>query len=818
MINTMKKLKTFGLLLFLAFVVTVKPIAQTLRDAEVEFNRLSYLNATEMFEHALKGKLSEADKQTAMLKLAYSYRQIKDSQNAERVYGEVLNSGKEISGDASKAYLYYAQALASNSKYKEAQEMYEKYAKLVSGDSRGAGFQQLYKKVDALNKNAACYKVDYLNINTDKPDFSPMYYKKGLVFNSGRTDGTNVTKKVFAWDNSHFLDMYYLKDLALLTTSNPSAGAGNSTENKAAAKLSFGTVGTDEYTPPTANDSKTLGNYGGMSNQYRGYTSYVEEDATKSLSFSGALNTKYHEGPMTFSADGKKVIFTRNNYNNGDYKTSADKVNKLKLYTAEEKKDGDWVNIKEVPFNNNEYSTGHPSLTKDDKLLYFVSDMPGGFGGTDIYVVSYNAGAFGTALNLGAEINTAGNEMFPYVDEKGNLYFASDGHPGLGDLDIFFVKLGENSKIISKVTNLGAPINTNKDDFGLITDGERKMGYFSSNRKRGGADDDIYRFTRECEESPECHELQVIVYDAESKMPLDNSDVEVMMDGKSEMKKTDANGTFKMCLQNEKKYTFKASHEEYEPNTVGFSVTTETKDQTTLDIPLQRVKDMPLDTSQVTKTKTPCPIKKTIKGRVTANKDKRSLAGVIVTLKNECDGSIQTYVTGADGRYQFEICEGCNYSLEASKENYGSKENKIVAKGNQKLPPVINSNLSMFEAGDVVNIDNIYYDYTKYNIRPDAARELEKLVSIMKRYPNMRIELHSHTDSRATTEFNQTLSENRAKSVIRYLAQRGVSSDRLEWKGFGETQLLNECADGVTCTEEQHQTNRRTEFKILQLK
>jgi outer membrane protein OmpA-like peptidoglycan-associated protein/tetratricopeptide (TPR) repeat protein len=815
----MKNLKTFGLLLFLAFMVTVNSFAQTLRDAEVEFNRLSYLNATEMFEHALKGKLSDADKQAAMLKLAYSYRQIKDSQNAERVYAEVLNSGKEIAGDASKAYLYYAQSLASNGKYKEAQDIYEKYSKLVSGDTRGAGFQQLYKKVDALNKNAACYKVDYLNINTDKPDFSPMYYKNGLVFNSGRVEGPNVTKKVFAWDNSHFLDMYYLKDLASLTTANPSVGAGSSTENKAVKKLEFGTVGTDEYTPPTANDSKTLGNYGGTSNQYRGYTSYVEEAATKSLSFSGSLNTKYHEGPMTFSSDGKKVIFTRNNYNNGTYKTSADKVNKLKLYTAEEKKDGEWVNIKEVPFNNNEYSTGHPSLTKDEKLLYFVSDMPGGFGGTDIYVVSYNGGAFGTPLNLGAGVNTAGNEMFPYVDEKGNLYFSSDGHPGLGDLDIFYVKLGEGSKVIGNPTNLGTPINTNKDDFGLITDGDRKMGYFSSNRKRGGADDDIYRFTRECEEKPECHELQVIVYDAESKMPLDNSDVEVVVEGKSEMKKTDANGTFKICLQSEMEYTFKASHDEYEPNTVGFAVKTETRDQTTLDIPLQRVKNSPIDTTvnKVVNKDLPCPVKKTIKGRVTANKDKRSLAGVIVTLKNECDGSTQTFVTGPDGRSQFEICEGCDYSIEASKENYGSKENKITTK-NSKLPPVINSNVSMFEAGDVVNIDNIYYDYTKYNIRPDAARELEKLVSIMKRYPKMRIELHSHTDSRATTEFNQTLSENRAKSVIRYLAQRGISSDRLEWKGFGETQLLNECADGVTCTEEQHQVNRRTEFKILQLK
>ncbi|MDI9873700.1 MULTISPECIES: carboxypeptidase regulatory-like domain-containing protein [Bacteroidota] len=810
--------KKIGLVLLTAFLFVSKVSAQTLKDAEAEFEKMSYLNAAEMFEHALKGKISDADKQTAKLKLAYAYRQIKDSQNAERVYKEIVDN-PSFSGD-SKAYLYYAQALATNGKYKESQDVYEKYAKLATTDKRSSSFQKLYKNVETLNKNQACYKVEYLNLNTDKADFSPTYYKNGFVFNSGRTESVGL-KRVYSWDNSNFLDLYYLSDISKLTASQPS-GVGGSTANKERKFKAPAVVGDDEYTPATPNDSKTIGSYG-STGMYKGYATYNEAPVTQSENFSKTLNTKYHEGPVTFSSDGRKIVFTRNNYNSGSFKTSADRVNKLKLYTAEDKKgDGQWSAVKEVPFNNNEYSTGHPTLTKDDKLMYFVSDMPGGFGGTDVYVVEYNNGNFGTPVNLGPQINTEGNEMFPFVDEKGNLYFASDGHAGLGGLDIFFVELQDGKTVKSKIKNLGAPINTSQDDFGLITDGERRQGYLSSNRKRGGADDDIYRFTRECDEKPECRELQVIVFDAESKLPLDNADVEVSTEGKTEMKKTDSNGTFKICLDEDKSYLLKASREGYLPNTVGYSAKDAKIEQSTLDIPLQPVKEVEGDSLSARISPSgnpnpalPCKVT-TLRGRVTSNKDKQPIAGVLVTLRNECDGTIQQVVTGADGRYQFDICQGCDYNLEAAKENFGSKSNKIKKVGDNP-PKYINSNLSMFEEGDVITIDNIYYDYGRYNIRPDAARELEKLVSLMKRYPKMRIDLRSHTDSRSSTEFNQKLSENRSKSVVSYLRKRGIASTRLESSGFGETQLLNECADGVECTEEQHQTNRRTEFKVIQM-
>jgi outer membrane protein OmpA-like peptidoglycan-associated protein/tetratricopeptide (TPR) repeat protein len=806
----MINLKKTILLIWLVLLANITSFAQTLKDAEYQFDQMSYLNASQLFEQVLKGKVSDAERQKVLLKLAYSYRQMRDTQNAERVYNDLLSKTTELSGVDTKAYLYYAQALASNGKYKESQEIYEKYSKLEIADKRSGGFQKLYKNIDVLNKNAACYKVDYLSINTDKADFSPMYYKNGLVFNSGRSEGFGL-KRVFSWDNSQFLDMYYLNDISQLTTT-PAAGLSGSKDNQAKVGKKSKAIGSDEYTAPTANDSKTIGTYSG-SNLYL----YNENPTVKTESFSKTLNTKYHEGPMTFTSDEKKVIFTRNNYNDGHYNTSTDKVNKLKIYIAENKGEGQWVNVKEIPFNSNEYSTGHPSLTKDNKLMYFVSDMPGGIGGTDIYVCEFNDGKMSNLINMGPEINTAGNEMFPYVDERGNLYFASDGHAGLGDLDIFYVKLINGTKVLGTVSNMGMPINSNKDDFGLITDGERKTGFFSSNRKRGGIDDDIYRFTRECDEKPECEEHQVIVYDAESKMPLDYTDVQIVSIAKSVMKKTDSNGTFKICLEANQTYSINASREGYLPNSLSFITKAETLEKV-IEVPLIRVK-MDDTTRKVilTKNYSPCNVTKIVKGRVIANKDKRPLGGVKVTFTNGCDASVQTAITEPDGSYEFEVCEDCDYTIDATKDDFASKENKL-RKLTSKDPKETILNLIMFEEGDIIAIENIYYDYGKYNIRRDADFELNKLYQLMKRYPAMRIEIRSHTDSRATTQFNQTLSKNRSSSVVQYLVKRGIEANRMEASGYGESQLLNECADGVECTEEQHQMNRRSEFKILRLK
>ncbi|MCY7349948.1 MAG: tetratricopeptide repeat protein [Cytophagaceae bacterium] len=779
------------------------------KQAAHQFDQFAYRDAIDLYEQALAGKgLSDTERQAAKLRLAYAYRQVRDTQKAERLYRELVGSGPTFVSDDGKTYLYYAQALASNGKYRESQEAYERYTKSQSEDTRGKGFSKLYTDVSKLARNAGSYKVEYLNVNTNKADFSPMYYKGGIVFCSGRSEGQGI-KRVFNWDKSAFLDLYYLTDLSALSGSSASGLGGSAKAVKQRrGKRSNKPLGRDEYTAPTANDTRTVGSYGG--NQVSAGLGYAEVPESESDRFSKTLNTKYHEGPATFTQDAARVIFTRNNYNNGDYKESADKINKLKIYTAEEK-NGLWSNVQEVPFNGDEFSTGHPTLTRDDKLMYFVSDRPGGQGGTDLYVVEYNQGAWGTPRSLGAKVNTKGNEMFPFVDERGNLYFSSDGHPGMGDLDLFFVEM-VNGEPTGKVMNLGAPINSNKDDFGLITDGERRQGYFSSNRKRGGIDDDIYRFNRDGSLYA-CRELTLVVVDAETRQPIGQTTVAVERQGGPAEDKAAADGKIDVCLEENNEYLFKASHEGYLPNTVGFSTKGESDDAPSrLEIPLAKpVVEKPIESVVANKIST-------LRGRVTTQKDKQPIEGVVVILRNECDGTTQQAVTGVDGSYQFDVVANCDYTLEALKDDYGTLGSKIAKIDPDKATDVVPADLTLFKKGDLVQVENIYYDLSKWNIRTDAASELDKLVDVMKKYPNLRIELRSHTDTRATAKFNKTLSTKRAKAAVAYLKKNGIKATRVVAAGYGESVPVNPCKDGVPCTEEQHQQNRRTEFKVLQLK
>ncbi len=808
----MNNLRKLGLVLLFWCMAQATTIAQTLKEATTEFDKMSYVTAAELFEKALQGKLVDSVKTETQLKLVYCYRQMRNPEKVEKLCQALIDAKADVSAEP-KFYLYFAQALASNSKYKEAQQAFDQYnAVLAKASTKPKNIvKKRYDDPVAFQKNAQCYQVEPLPINTNKAEFSPMYYQKGLVFASSRIEKKGV-ERVFAWDNSNFLDLFFIKDLKQLSIITPAAKVGGTAGNK--PETSKITIGSDEYTPQTPNDTKTIGSYNMV---YKGYASGASPTPTTdslSKNFGMPINSKYHEGAATFTNDFKTILFTRNNYAKNQLKTSQDRVVKLKIYTAQDPQaNGHWQNVQELSINDDEYSVGHPALSRDNKWLYFVSDKPGGFGGTDIYMVAYNNGKLGKPMNLGAAINTEGNEMFPFIDEDGNLYFASDGHLGLGGLDVFYVELTEGNKVMSKARNLGAPINSAKDDFGLITDANRKEGFFSSNRKNGGNDDDLYRFTRTCEEQPNCNELQVIVFDAVSKLPLDNADVEVSANGKAERKKTDSNGTFKICLADNQTYLLKASREGYNPNAIGYSAKDQLNNSTTIDIPLQPQDDWSNDS--VTNT-LPCKIT-TLRGRVTSNNDKTPMAGVTVTLKNDCDNSIQQVVTKEDGKYQFDICEGCDYTLDAAKNNYASKGSKI-AKVDKTAPKFIHANVSLFEKGEVVAIDNIYYDYGRSQIRRDAALELDKLVALMKNYPAMKIEIRSHTDCRSSAEFNQQLSENRSKAVVTYLQKRGIESSRMQSMGLGEKELLNECADGVECTEEQHQINRRTEFKVIQLK
>jgi outer membrane protein OmpA-like peptidoglycan-associated protein len=789
-------MKSLSKILVLAMALSMFGTAvfgqSVLSQANREYTNLAYMKAAELYEKALKENTKDSTlKREVLIKMANSYRMIRDNRNAERAYRLAIANNKDLTGENVSCYLYYAQALASNGKYEEARDAYDKFSKMQAEDQRGNSFSKLYSNVGKISKNAASYSVEFLDINTNRAEFSPAYYKKGLVFVSAREEGI-VTKKVYNWNQTAFLDLYELPDLSALTAGQTSSVGGAKATPKKASTASY-LLGKDEYTSRTPNDTKTIGF--GQNGNYKPY----QEPVVASKGMGKSINSNYHEGPVTFFKDYKKILFTRNNFLNGKYVTSKDGINKLKLYSAD-LVGADWKNIKELPFNNNDYSTGHPALSKDNNLLYFVSDMPGGIGGTDIYVARYENGNWSSPLNMGPAVNTKGNEMFPFVDDKGNLYFASDGHPGLGELDIFYAKLIDG--VMAKSSkNMGAPINSTRDDFGLITDGERTSGYFSSNRKNGNADDDIYRFAR-TGPLEACQELTLNVFDAESKAPLANAAVLVVnkseADGQGKTLTTDAEGNLKLCLDSEMDFLFKASNEGYINNNVGFT-TIESNDSggTVLEIPLDKLKP---------KIKT-----FTIKGSVTTQKDRKPITGVKVILRNECDSTIQEAITDENGSYQFEVPLGCDYTIEALKDNFGTMGSKV------KDGEIAEANISMFEKGDVVKIENIYYNTNKWDLRPEAIKELDKLVELMNKYPKMQIEFGSHTDSRSSTKYNKTLSTKRAKGAVAYIVKKGIAAKRIKAIGYGESQPVNKCKDGVTCTEEEYQQNRRTEMKILNI-
>lgn len=729
--------------------------AQTkLKAANYQYDKLSFLEAIRLYEDFLKESKVSKEKQEALKKLGLSYRKIQDTRNTERVFSTLVKDFPEVE---SEYYLYYAQALASNQKYRDSQKYYSLYGEKQKADLRGKRFTVSYMDMNQFYRDSSSYKIEYLNINSRQADFSPMYYNGGLVFCSAR-DEAGIIKRVFGWNQTPFLNLYFAPDTALLSYK----------------------VGLQS--------ASALGGMSASNNE----TIVQEPQLSKVEDFSRILNTKYHEGPVSFFKDGKKIIFTRNNYNKGRARESKDGTNRLKLYSANLNKES-WSDVKELPFNSNEFSCGHPALSTDNTRMYFVSDMPGGFGGTDIYVVEYNNGKWGKPVNAGIEINTEGNEMFPFVDENDNLYFASDGHEGLGGLDIFYTEY-QNGKFSEVVVNLGAPINSEKDDFGLITDGNRNAGYFSSNRKKGIHDDNIYSFKKEC------HPLNIIVYDALSKLPLADVDIRSIINGENqELKVTNSVGLISICLQSLSEYEFKAIKEGYLMNSITFSTRNNTAQNTTLAIYLEKS-----NTS-------------VLKGVIKSEMNQKPIAGVQVTLENAKDKTKQTVITGEDGGYEFEVKPDTENNLVAQKDNYAT--NKETIKQVDNNPNKLQSVQKMYAQGDVIKLKNIYYDRDKYYIRPDAAKELASVIlPVLQKYPTMRIEIRSHTDARSSADYNLVLSEKRAKAVVDFLVENGIATSRLRAKGLGESEPINECVDGISCSEEQHQENRRTEFKILSVK
>jgi len=546
-------------------------------------------------------------------------------------------------------YYRYSQSLKAVGNYEKANEMIELFNKKSGNDKRAKLYLENKNYLEKIKANSGHYSIVDAGINSENSDFGSALVNNKLVFASARkVKGSN---KVFSQTNEAFTDLYETE------------------------------IGPDG----NLNDPQLFGGK--------------------------VINTNFHESAAAFSTDGKTLYFTRNNFLNGKKGKINNNTMVLKLYQATLENET-WGNIKELPFNSNEYNVANPALSPDNKTLYFASDMPGSIGQSDLFKVRINEdGSFGKPENLGNKINTEARESFPFISADNSLYFASDGHPGLGGFDIFRVKINSDGSF-NDITNLGLPANSSQDDFGFSINKNGK-GFLSSNRSGGKGGDDIYRVT-------ELH-----------------------------------------CKQK-------------------------------------------------------------IEGTITDSETKQLLSSVKTSLYNEKFELLKETSTDNNGNYSFEVDCNKTYYVRTELIDYITKES-ATSIGNKEGTTNLSIELEkagckLVIGGDLAKcfgIKVIYFDLNKVKITKEAAFELEKILDVMTQNPNLKLDIRSHTDSRQSSNYNQRLSDNRAKATINWLIQNGVATARLSGKGYGESQLINKCSDGVECSEEEHQANRRSEFIVV---
>ena len=559
------------------------------------------------------------------------------------------------SDQESEYYYRYAQSLKSIGENDKSNEILEKFYQKAGNENRAKLFEKNKNYLEKIKENSGRYQVEDAGINSKYSDYGSSIYKNQLIFSSSRDTGSLGQRK-HKWTGQYFSNLYYSK----------------------------------------LGEEMTTGKIGKLSK---------------------IINSKFHEATPIYTKDGNTMYFTRNNFLDGKRGRNDNKVTLIKIYKAS-LENGKWTKISELPFDSNYYSTAHPVLSPDEKTMYFSSDMPGTLGQSDLFKVKLNEdGTFGTPENLGNTINTEGRETFPFVTDENELYFATDGYPGLGGLDVFVSKINADGSF-DEVQNVGEGVNSPKDDFAYLIDTKTRRGFFTSNREGGQGYDDIYKFleTRKlkCEQ-----ELYGIVTDLASSQVLPDTKI-ILFDNQ-------------------------------------FNI-------------------------------------------------------------------INTTFSDPKGYYAFAVDCGKSYNVRASKEDYTTKEQKVTIKkenGKTNLPIALEKAVCKVAVGDDLGrcfgIKMIYFDFDKSDIRVEAALDLEKILDVMNQYPLMKLDIRSHTDSRGTSKYNEALSDRRAKSTINWLVKNGVKANRLIGKGYGENLLVNKCSDGVECTEEEHQLNRRSEFIITAL-
>lgn len=613
-----------------------------------------------------------------------------------------------------------------NGKLYKTQIEYEKMNYLKAAN----GYESLNKTKDnskLYTRIAECYRRSNLL------EKSANWYKKALDAGTIQTDDyyyyAQVLKSLRQYDESKKMYDLYLEK-------NPSDESAriqrNSIDKEEHYKADADLWEVSRFCPSDkySNFSPTLYDKGlvfcsdrntkGLISEWNGkpylnlyYAPFDEnQTACQPYSFGSNLDGKYHDGPAAFTEDFKTIYFTRSMLNKKGKLLSNDKEeNILAIFQATRTSDN-WSDITMLPFCNENSSFMHPAISSDQRILYFASDMPGGSGGFDLYMVRFENGEWGVPMNMGDQINTRENEVFPTLfkssDNREWLYFSTSGRAGLGGLDVYCVEVTDG-KVKGDIKHLPYPINTESDDLGLLWTKENVSGYVSSSRDNNEGNDNIYFFKKHL---PKFY-IDVTVLNKNTKEPLQDASLSIVQ----------------------------------KPNSRNYNAMTDSK-----------------------------------------------------------------------GKYFTEVDSNALFELEAKKDMFFKGSSTVTTKGLRKTDTIaVTLLLEPIVINKAIRLDDIYYDYDKWDIRVDAAVELDKLVAIMKENPEINIELSSHTDSRGNDKYNMTLSQKRAESAVNYIISKGIDASRIYAKGYGESKLLNHCKNNVKCSEEEHQMNRRTEFKVVKI-
>lgn len=650
-------MKKYILFLFLTiFLFGSMQLTAQIRQANAFFDQFKFSKAVLLYKKATNDK-DEKIRKEATVRLADCYRLMNNAEQASLWYAKAVQFA-----DIDPINIYYqGMSLRTLARYTEAEKAFLSYAEKVPSDFKGKIYAGYCNEIKQWEGFEPCAEIKNAgSLNSVYSDFGPMFYKDGLIFTSDR-DIDLMNDKNYLWTSYGYLDLYGSMPLA-------------------------------------SNDF-----WNGMT------------DPSK---LPDTFNQSYHDGPASFTSDFREIFTTRTLRGKLKKDSTNLRTDYLKIYSAnlsDEKK----ASYKSFPFNSDSYSVGHPAISADGKKLIFSSNMPGGSGQSDLYVSELINGEWQKPVNLGTELNTFGNEVFPFLANDSTLFFSSDGHVGYGGLDIY-----ESDLVNEKWTtpwNLKLPINSPYDDFSIVFNKSLTDGFFSSNRTGGMGSDDIYTFRN---------------YHRTPATPKPTEKIEPLISGLVKDKKTLA----------------------------------------------------PLDS-------------------------------VTVFLLNQDNGEVLVLKTNSKGYFETPIIKGATYIVKAMKQNYfddclSFSVNVDKKNINNQIPRDLL--IDKYAVNQVFKIENIYYDLDKWFIRDDAKPSLDKLVGLLKQYP-INVEIGSHTDSRASAKYNNQLSQKRAESAVNYLILEGIDAMRLTFKGYGETQLINKCADGIPCAEAQHQANRRTEFKITSI-